>query len=317
MAQPVNDTLPTVNVSQVIGTDPGYVPGTYTGGPVITHQWQRSANGTTGWVDIVGATSLNYTPVDADFGYYLKRVETATNAGGSVSAESAATGRVAYSSLVRWFERPTANIASATNGTGIVADGGNIAYWQDLSSAAQHATQGTAGNQSLRRASDAQLGESIDFVSADALLWTTGLTLNDFTIFAVVSMDALGSFMALIGNSSSNDNTVGVNTTTRISLNGGGAAYNIDLSISIATATKYILCFRRGGVAANNITGYVDNVQRGQTSGNNALTGVNQIGLRNTNLSGWDGRMKALLIFNAALDSTARTAVHNYLNALA
>jgi hypothetical protein len=135
-------------------------------------------------------------------------------------------------------------------------------------------------------------------------------------VFAVISMDALGSFMTIIGSSASNNNTMGVSTSTGVSLNGSGAAYAVSLGVTLTTATKYVICFRREGLAANNISVYVNNTLAGQTSGNNAVAALDQIGIRGTNLSGWDGRMKAVMIFNAALGSTARTAVHDYLAAL-
>jgi hypothetical protein len=278
-----------------VGDEATLTPGTWSGSPVLTYQWRRNG------VDIGGETGLTYTFVDADFGLTVDVIEIPDGVTASAVA-SAATGAVRYSSLVRWFERPTANIA--------------VAYWQDIAASAEHAVQATADNRALRRTGDAQLGESLDFVSADSLKWTTALTLNDFTVFAVISMDALGSFMTIIGSSASNNNTMGVSTSTGVSLNGSGAAYAVSLGVTLTTATKYVICFRREGLAANNISVYVNNTLAGQTSGNNAVAALDQIGIRGTNLSGWDGRMKAVMIFNAALGSTARTAVHDYLAAL-
>ena len=42
-------------------------------------QWARSLDGTTGWADIAGATSMSYTPAPMDDGYYLRATATYTD----------------------------------------------------------------------------------------------------------------------------------------------------------------------------------------------------------------------------------------------
>ena len=42
-------------------------------------QWARSLDGTTGWADIAGATSMSYTPTPMDDGYYLRATATYTD----------------------------------------------------------------------------------------------------------------------------------------------------------------------------------------------------------------------------------------------
>lgn len=55
----------------------------------FAYQWQRSANGTTGWANIGGATSSSYTMTGADLNQYLRVVVTADNsASGTVAANS-------------------------------------------------------------------------------------------------------------------------------------------------------------------------------------------------------------------------------------
>lgn len=56
--------------SPVIGTQIDGDDGTWTGAPALTYQWQHYTGGA--WSDIGGATSKNYTPVDADFGLALR-----------------------------------------------------------------------------------------------------------------------------------------------------------------------------------------------------------------------------------------------------
>ena len=89
---PVNTVSPSITGTPQIGTALTGVEGTWTGEApiVLTHQWQRSDDGATGWADIAAATALNYTPVSADGDKYLRRVETATNPGGATPANTTA-----------------------------------------------------------------------------------------------------------------------------------------------------------------------------------------------------------------------------------
>ncbi len=57
-------------------------------------RWSRSENGRSGWTTITGATSSNYTPVDADGDLFLRaRVEYTDRRGGGKSAEAITSGR--------------------------------------------------------------------------------------------------------------------------------------------------------------------------------------------------------------------------------
>lgn len=87
----VNNTVaPTFGADPVIGTQNAGNAGTWTGSPTLTYQIQRN---TGSWVDIGGATSLNYTPVDADFGYAL-RLAVTPNGDTTKTAYSSATNTV-------------------------------------------------------------------------------------------------------------------------------------------------------------------------------------------------------------------------------
>lgn len=118
---PVNTSPPTVNPTATIGISNTGTAGTWTGSPVLTYQWQRSLDGVT-WVDISGATAINYTPVDADFGYVLRLAEI-PDGDRLREAYSAATGRVA--------EAPTQSLGSEllTNGDFSAWSGDNPTSW--------------------------------------------------------------------------------------------------------------------------------------------------------------------------------------------
>jgi hypothetical protein len=66
--------------------------------PSTSWQWQRSADGSTGWANISGATSSTYTLVLADDTNYVRAVQTETNAVGSDSANSAASAQISQGS---------------------------------------------------------------------------------------------------------------------------------------------------------------------------------------------------------------------------
>jgi len=65
-------------------------------------QWQRSADGVSGWSNIAGETANTYTLVDDDVDNYVRVVQTETNALGSDTASSAATGRILKAFKTTW-----------------------------------------------------------------------------------------------------------------------------------------------------------------------------------------------------------------------
>jgi prepilin-type N-terminal cleavage/methylation domain-containing protein len=95
-APPVNTSLPTTSGTATVGNTLTASNGSWTGTPTIsyTYQWQSSANGTSGWTNISGATASAYTIQPADTNNYLHAEVTASNVGGTATASSAPTSRV-------------------------------------------------------------------------------------------------------------------------------------------------------------------------------------------------------------------------------
>ena len=61
----------------------------------VSYQWQRSANGTSGWANIAGATNANYTLGDDDAGQYVRVTASFTdNQGSAETPVSAASGQI-------------------------------------------------------------------------------------------------------------------------------------------------------------------------------------------------------------------------------
>lgn len=86
---PSNTVQPQIDTSSpLVGTQVSATTGTWTGPPVpaagdFSYKWYRCGDGCT---LIGGATGSTYTPVEADFGYQLAVVVTATTVGGSISS---------------------------------------------------------------------------------------------------------------------------------------------------------------------------------------------------------------------------------------
>ena len=106
VSPPENITPPTITGSGDVGDDLNVSDGTWTPFDTISYQWQRNG------VDIVGATFIVYTAQVADVGLPVRCVVTATNAGGSTSANSNAITVAAAA--------PVNTVAPVVTGTGYI-----------------------------------------------------------------------------------------------------------------------------------------------------------------------------------------------------
>ncbi len=126
-----------------------------------TRQWQLSADGSTGWTDISGATSRFYTPVAGDQGMWLRAVFSYTDGDGpNKRAESAAAGT-------------EVGVVTATDGNDDelayrLAAGADAAAF-DIDGATGRITVGTAAV--LDYESDTEL--TVDLVASDGMLADT------------------------------------------------------------------------------------------------------------------------------------------------
>jgi len=89
--------VPTFSGTESVGQTLTATAASTSGRPVPTRtwKWQRSDNGTSGWADISGATSITYLLDAADENKYVRVVQIETNAVGSDSENSAASGQIA------------------------------------------------------------------------------------------------------------------------------------------------------------------------------------------------------------------------------
>lgn len=96
LAVPSNTALPTISGTEQVGQVLTAVAGTWDGEDTVVNQWERADNDQgLNAADIPGEQTLTYTLVLADLGKYLRLIETATNAAGQTTVESAYHGPIA------------------------------------------------------------------------------------------------------------------------------------------------------------------------------------------------------------------------------
>lgn len=91
---PSNVTLPSVSGTAAVGSTLTASTGTWDETPAFTYQWRRCDTGGASCSDFAGATASTYPLVQADAGSTIRVRVTATNAGGSASADSSETAVV-------------------------------------------------------------------------------------------------------------------------------------------------------------------------------------------------------------------------------
>lgn len=90
-AEPENIVIPAIAGIAQVGEELYAYEGMWTGAPSFSFQWQEDDSG---WADIAGATSQEYTPVAGNVGNALRVIVTATNTAGSETATSQPTADV-------------------------------------------------------------------------------------------------------------------------------------------------------------------------------------------------------------------------------
>jgi hypothetical protein len=93
---PSNTVLPTISGSPVEGETLKASSGAWSGSPTsYAYQWEDCNSSGEACSNVSGATASSYNPVSGDVGHTLRVMVTASNAGGSARASSAASGTVA------------------------------------------------------------------------------------------------------------------------------------------------------------------------------------------------------------------------------
>lgn len=111
-AGPTNNALPVVSGSAQVGSALDSSSGSWSGTSITyAYQWQRCDSAGANCVNIAGANSSTYAVVVADVGHKLRSHVTATDAGGSTTADSNPTAVVTGSAA------PTNTAAPTVSGT--------------------------------------------------------------------------------------------------------------------------------------------------------------------------------------------------------
>jgi hypothetical protein len=130
---PVISGVPTISAESQVGETITATAASATGDPTPTTSWtwQRSADGSTGWADIIGATSITYTLVAADDANYVRAVQTETNALGSDSANSLASAQIADFSFgnALSFDGVNDNVSFTAVNKPALAVGFSVSMW--------------------------------------------------------------------------------------------------------------------------------------------------------------------------------------------
>lgn len=133
---PSNTTPPSISGTPAVGQTLTASNGAWSGTPTsYAYQWLRCTSAGGSCVSVSGATSKTYKLVTADAGHAMRVRVTATNAGGSASAESAETSVVTSPSSPKNTAAPTIT-GTAQVGNRLSADpgtwsGGTATYAYD------------------------------------------------------------------------------------------------------------------------------------------------------------------------------------------
>lgn len=256
---PIFGAAPTLSTNTpVIGTAITITPGAWAGSPSLTYQWQRN---TGSWVDIGGATSSSYTPVNADFGYPLRVVETGTNGAGSASTNSAATSiPVTESSLFGWWDSSDLSTlfqdSAATTPVASVSD--PVGAWVEKTG--KNRTFQQAGASTIKPAYQGA-NAGISFDGGDYLtLYSQSTNFTAQTVIAVVKLEAAGNVGARVFNQVSaggNDyNVTGhyipIRRASSFTSVGGYAAGGDRAQVTNANGVKSVIVARHSGSAIVN-----------------------------------------------------------------
>jgi hypothetical protein len=186
------------------------------------------------------------------------------------------------SSLVAWYQ----------NRVGITLNGSDVSQWDDSSSNSYDMVQATAGEQ------PAYSGGVLTFVSAnDENLQTTGqisLT-GDFTVGIKITpaIAAAGTFLA---DNTTTKELFKYESATRIKVKVDSANVNLDLD-SGAFGDDYIVITR----VSNVLTLWHNGVaQTGTTPTAAGTSDIDTIGIRATDIDGFDGTIEEIQIYSSS-----------------
>jgi uncharacterized protein YukE len=132
-APPANTAPPTISGAAVIGTTLTAVPGTWTGSPTLTYQWQTCDSMGSACTALSGSTASTYVVQAGDLGATIRVAVIGTNAGGVTVATSDPTAVVTAppppsNTALPTISGTTADGSTLTATSGTWSGGGTITY---------------------------------------------------------------------------------------------------------------------------------------------------------------------------------------------
>lgn len=187
VAAPVNSVAPVASGTVTIGGSLSCTTGTWSGSPTYAYQWRRAG------VNIGGATASSYTPVATDIGRAIDCVVTATNAGGSASADS---NDLAYDTATALGAKLTVLLDEREQ------DGSPIDVWQNQDASVADFTASTTARPATGRTINSLAAPNFDgtanvISSASTMTDMTTPATPAFHVMAVFSVDAINTTSVL------------------------------------------------------------------------------------------------------------------------
>jgi hypothetical protein len=168
---PTNTVLPSVSGSAVEGQAMSATSGTWTGSPTsFSYQWEDCNTSGEGCSNVSGATSSSYKLAAGDVGHTLRVVVTASNAGGSTKASSAATAKVlplVPNNTVLPSVSGSAvegHILSASNGTWSGSPTSFSYQWEDCNSSGEGCSNVSGATSSSYKLATGDVGHTLRIV---------------------------------------------------------------------------------------------------------------------------------------------------------
>lgn len=324
-AAPANTVAPSISGTPNVGQTLTVNPGTWTGTPAPTFTYQWNQNGAA----ISLATNSTYTPVTADLSQTITVTVTATNATGSVSATSQGVVVVIASPLdiagcKLWLKADGTLWQDDARTTPVTADGQAVGSLDDGSTAANHATQATAGNRPVFKTNIANGKPVIRFDGVnDFLASTTSATsANTRTVLAVCKSTTAGGGTVFVNRPSGTRGFL-----ARLLRSGGVTYVGGDLNTNATVAADLSTAWQSFCVGAwlqdpatTYLSFYLNSTQYAVTAGNppDLEAGTAGYGLGRVNAGVaqyWTGDIAEWVVYDTQLSTANRNLVEQYLAA--